>query len=262
MRTFRNLSVVLASSFAILGGAGPARAVTLTAPGSFSQACFGSCLILTNTSAPDLSGGILATSAPGTGVEGRSTTGKGVVGRISDSGTAAVYGDAAFSGNAWAGLFDGDVNANRNWSNSYNLWSDARLKKDIEDAPYGLPQVLELRPVTFRWKKDGDAGETKLGLIAQEVRKVVPLVVSGRENSEMLSVDYIALVPVMIKAVQEQQRVIERQQAQIAKLEGGHSQLLSSMVPLGVGTLAAFGFLQIGFVLARRRGAKGRTDLA
>jgi hypothetical protein len=60
---------------------------------------------------------------------------------------------------------------------------------------------------------------TQLGLIAQEVQKIVPEVVRADGPSQMLSVNYTALVPVMIKAVQEQQKIIEWQEARIDTLE-------------------------------------------
>lgn len=78
--------------------------------------------------------------------------------------------------------------------------SDARLKSDVSPAEGLLDAALKLRPVTFRWNADGSKDT---GLIAQEVRAVLPSFVVGDESREMLTVDYPHLSVVAIGAVQE-----------------------------------------------------------
>jgi hypothetical protein len=81
--------------------------------------------------------------------------------------------------------------------------SDARLKKEVADLPYGLREVLQLRPVTYEWKDRPD-GQRRLGLIAQDVLKVLPeAVVTGSDPAAMLGMSYTDLLPVVIKAIQE-----------------------------------------------------------
>lgn len=86
------------------------------------------------------------------------------------------------------------------WTNA----SDRRLKTNIIETKYGLADVLRLRPVDYKMKKDGTA---QVGLIAQEVQKVIPEVISGKEGDldkgEILNVSYGNIVPVLIKAVQD-----------------------------------------------------------
>jgi len=69
----------------------------------------------------------------------------------------------------------------------------------------------------------------------------------------MLSVNYTELVPVLIKAVQEQQRTIAQQEARIASLEKPQRAVAASLLPTSV--LASLGLLglPIGLVAARRR---------
>jgi len=100
--------------------------------------------------------------------------------------------------------------------------SDARDKRNIEDLEYGLAEVLDLRPVRFQWKGE-KTGEEKLGLLAQDLLKVLPEVVKSHdwvqveEDSEELKkvalerygVFYSDLIPVLIRAIQEQQEEIE-----------------------------------------------------
>lgn len=116
--------------------------------------------------------------------------------------------------------------------NSPNVSSDARLKKDVRDLDYGLVEVMKLRPVRYKWKDNPDQ-EDRIGLIAQELQAVIGEVVSSRQltypnpesstkewvDSPTLGVTYEELIPVLIKAIQEQQdRIIELQE-RLAVLE-------------------------------------------
>lgn len=82
--------------------------------------------------------------------------------------------------------------------------SDIRLKKNIRRLNYGIATIMQLKPVSYNWKKQNDS-KKRIGLIAQEVKKSIPEVVSGDEETEMLGMNYAELVPVLIKTIQEQQ---------------------------------------------------------
>jgi trimeric autotransporter adhesin len=87
--------------------------------------------------------------------------------------------------------------------------SDIRLKTNIRDLSYGLESIMRLEPVSFTWK-DEKEGKIRLGLIAQDVEKVINEVVDkGNDPSQTLGINYSELVPVLIKGIQEQQRQIE-----------------------------------------------------
>jgi len=86
--------------------------------------------------------------------------------------------------------------------------SDARLKTNIRPLSYGLREVMLLAPVRYNWRDPSMPGE-KIGLIAQDVRKVVPEVVVGDESKEHLGMNYAELVPVLINAIKEQQKEID-----------------------------------------------------
>ena len=97
--------------------------------------------------------------------------------------------------------------------------SDRRLKESIEASPYGLDEVMDLRPVSYTWKDRPKQGG-KVGLIAQEVQVLIPEVVHvGDDESKTLGLNYADLVPVLAKAIQEQQEIIERQSEQLEKHE-------------------------------------------
>jgi hypothetical protein len=113
--------------------------------------------------------------------------------------------------NRWLGIWavDGSINT-----------SDARDKKNIRDLNYGLKEIMQLHPIKFNWK-DGNNPDDKLGLIAQELQKVLPEVVkdhaykkdsTGRIEkvaATRLGVMYSDIIPVLIKAMQEQQKEID-----------------------------------------------------
>lgn len=93
--------------------------------------------------------------------------------------------------------------------------SDAALKKDVRALASGLGVVERMRPVRFKWKKDG---REDIGFIAQEMKPVVPEVVKGEEGR--MSIGYAGLVPVLARAIQEQQAEIESLKAELKALKG------------------------------------------
>ncbi|MDH3245659.1 MAG: tail fiber domain-containing protein [Saprospiraceae bacterium] len=125
-------------------------------------------------------------------------------------------------------------------SNPFIQTSDIREKTAIEEIDYGLDDILKLRPVTYKWK-DRTYEDPHLGLIAQEVQQIIPEVVvdkdfkkdpySGEVNVETLDrlgMRSTELIPVLIKAIQEQQVIIDAQTADIAELQRRMNELVSS----------------------------------
>jgi hypothetical protein len=205
-------------------------------------------------------------SAGGAAVEGAAegSGGIGLYGRCIGSCTAANGGLAArFDGNVAPGT-DSAYNlgsGSRRWSTVFAMngminTSDRRMKKDVRDLPYGLRAVRELHPVTFKWKSGADVTE-HLGLIAQDVEKVIPNVVAhGEKADDTLGLNYAELVPVLINAVQEQQKIIDRQEARLDTLERGRGSVLSNLVPSGLGGLA-LGLVPLGLIASRRKRQEG-----
>jgi hypothetical protein len=108
-------------------------------------------------------------------------------------------------GNSLAGTFTatGDVIA----------YSDVRVKENIKDIDNALDKVTQLRGVEYN--KIGSS-ENSIGVIAQEIQKVLPEVV--REDQDgMLGVAYGNITAVLIEAIKEQQKQIDELKA---KLDG------------------------------------------
>jgi len=104
------------------------------------------------------------------------------------------------SGNIYAG---GDVTA----------YSDARLKTNVQTIENALDKTRQLRGVTF--DKDG---KNSLGVIAQEVQKILPqVVVEGNDENKTLSVAYGNIVGLLIEAVKELTDKVERLEKLIGK---------------------------------------------
>lgn len=89
--------------------------------------------------------------------------------------------------------------------------SSERFKHDINDLNVGLSEILKLRPTNFYYKEGhGDNGVKKnYGLIAEEMLEVLPDLVGKDTEGKPSSADLLGVVPVLIKAIQEQQIQIE-----------------------------------------------------
>ena len=103
---------------------------------------------------------------------------------------------------------------------SFNVSSDKRLKTNIAPLQNSIAAIMQLKPVSYEKKSSlaSNSYSTKEnGFIAQDLQKVMPsLVTEGTDNDKLLSVNYTALIPVLTKALQEQQKQIEDQNAKIA----------------------------------------------
>ena len=89
--------------------------------------------------------------------------------------------------------------------------SDIALKENVAPIDNALDKVLNLFGVSFNWK----ANQAKsIGVIAQDVEKVVPEIVSN-SSSGSKTVSYDALIPILIEAVKEQQKQINDLKAKL-----------------------------------------------
>lgn len=98
-------------------------------------------------------------------------------------------------------------------SGAYVTVSDRRLKNDITPLDNGtLNKVMQLNPVSYLMKDQKDT-KRNLGLISQEVQKIFPSITHYVEAQDILSLSYTELIPILIKALQEQQEIINAQNA-------------------------------------------------
>lgn len=149
----------------------------------------------------------------------------------------AVYGTASGATVNWGGYFSGSVYTTGSYQGS-----DRKLKNEIHAIDNALTLIESLRPATYVYKTE-EYKQMQLpegqqyGLIADEVKQVFPSLVKkavqpaayeneDHRNGKMLSdevtfeaVNYTALIPVLIAAMQEQQATIEDLQKKIEELE-------------------------------------------
>ncbi|MBK6633602.1 MAG: tail fiber domain-containing protein [Chitinophagaceae bacterium] len=95
--------------------------------------------------------------------------------------------------------------------------SDARLKTNIQQVRNPVEKLNRLNGYTYNWIDQQMDNTTQMGLLAQEVQKVYPELVKTNPDGN-LSVNYTGLIPVLIEAIKEQQKQIDKQGKMIEQL--------------------------------------------
>jgi hypothetical protein len=100
-------------------------------------------------------------------------------------------------------------------SDGWDTYSSRRWKSDIQPLRGALGKVERLRGVSYTYTANG---KRDIGMIAEEVGKVVPEVVSYEDNGkDARGIDYARLTALLVEAVKEQQSEIQQQQWQIGQ---------------------------------------------
>ena len=143
---------------------------------------------------------------------GSTITGSSTV--FDNSNTAFVIGNGADNDNRSDALvvkFDGTTTI----AGDLNINSDARIKANIISLGSTLAKLLQIDGKTYTIKKD-ENGKQKIGLLAQDIEKVFPELVS--ESNGIKSVNYQGLVPVLINALKDQQSEIDEMKSMVQEL--------------------------------------------
>jgi hypothetical protein len=119
---------------------------------------------------------------------------------------------------------DGDLHVDADVIAFSTTTSDRKLKEDIHTIPEGLSKIQALRGVSYVWNAGSRKGQSDLGLIAQEVEKVIPEIVRSKkmpllDGKEYKTIDYEKIIPLLIEGIKEQQTTIEDLHSRIKKLE-------------------------------------------
>jgi hypothetical protein len=147
-------------------------------------------------------------------------TGKASFIQLSD-GTAYIYTvTASGTAGASASLTTGPYVANggTSWTSS----SDERLKNITGQIENALDKVNQLRAAKFTWKADTD-NKPQVGLIAQDVQKVLPEVVNSSayvmdDETEYLGLQYTDVIPLLVASIKELKAINDTQAATITAL--------------------------------------------
>jgi hypothetical protein len=124
------------------------------------------------------------------------------------------------------GSFDlGDDNLIASWNSvssyNWNTASDKRLKDEINNLDNNyIAKILKLNPVSYKYPHIKNKNELFYGFIAQEVKEIFPNgIVRGSEtDSSFLSINYLNIIPVLTKGIQEQQLMIDSLKEKVALL--------------------------------------------
>ena len=166
----------------------------------------------------------MGTTFPGATLHVIGTTRLGSAEEITDGGSYLLDFDATLRPAANNGRSLG--NSTKRWNTVFATngtinTSDFRDKKNINAIEYGIKDLMQMRPVSFEWKDDKLQKSHKLGLVAQDLLKIIPEVVVTHEwvddeegtgkfqEMERYGVYYADLIPVLIKSIQEQQEQID-----------------------------------------------------
>jgi hypothetical protein len=147
------------------------------------------------------------------------------IGGAANGGVVSLYKTASGATNGllnyYQSTYVGGINFD-NTSTSFPTSSDKRLKKDISDSASATQKIDSIRIVSHGWKHDESVVD--FGIIAQDLYEIMPRAVSKGDDEDEIktiwSVDYSKLVPLLIKAHQEQQALITQLQADVATLKG------------------------------------------
>lgn len=137
--------------------------------------------------------------------------------RVATSGTdiwnIGVDGSGNF-GFMYNGTLKGSINSS---TGAYATSSDQSLKTNITPITGVLSKVLQLKPARYQYN-DSENGDYALGFMAQEVQPLFPEAVTLAGNDK-LAVYYSYFGVIAIKAIQEQQDIIDNQQKEIDELK-------------------------------------------
>ena len=117
--------------------------------------------------------------------------------------------------------------------------SDRRLKKEITHLDNSLDKIMQLNGYNYYLKSDSLSKELKTGVMAQEIKEVIPNLLLTRPDG-YYGVDYQGLIPILLEAIKEQQVIIDDikkelseqqqinndQESRITTMEGKLDQLL------------------------------------
>ena len=101
----------------------------------------------------------------------------------------------------------------------HNLFqtSDKRYKKNIEQLDSALHLIDGIDPVSYNTENDS---KTKYGFIAQDLEGIIPNIVNiPSDTNDLYSIDYISMIPLLTKSIQELSNIINNQQKEINELK-------------------------------------------
>ncbi len=104
-------------------------------------------------------------------------------------------------------------------SGFYSSASDRRLKKNIVPMEPVISNLMQVNVRRYHFNTQADSEQKNIGVIAQEIKEVFPELVKYNQEKDAYTVDYTSMAPLAIKAIQEQQKMINEMQQRVEELE-------------------------------------------
>jgi len=161
-------------------------------------------------------------SSPKYGVFGKSSgsTGRGVIGEALGTSSIGVYGKALETNST--GVYGEGAKYDfyaAGPGTDYGTSSSIRWKNNILVIPDPILKIKAIRGVFFDWDQ-AHGGKHDVGMIAEEVGKVLPEIVDYEENgTDAIGLDYSKITPLLLEAIKAQQTEIEGLKERVEKLE-------------------------------------------
>jgi hypothetical protein len=110
-----------------------------------------------------------------------------------------------------------------NGATSWTANSDERIKKDVTSIPDCLDKVLQIRPVKYHYIDDAETASMRVGVLAQDVQRVLPEAVVESISlaygyTDLKGVNYTELIPILIGSITELKQVIDEQDSLITDI--------------------------------------------
>lgn len=132
--------------------------------------------------------------------------------RVQTNGITSLGHAVAPTTNLWRLNVNGSA-ISSGWITS----SDRRLKKDIHEDFSHHNKLYQIKTYDYKYKSDAD-NNLQFGVMAQEMKEIYPNLVSGSEE-DGYGVNYTAMIPLLIRAVQDQKQTIESLQEELTDLK-------------------------------------------
>ena len=108
--------------------------------------------------------------------------------------------------------------------------SSARFKEAIKPMDKASETILQLKPVTFRYKEEVDPDAIpQFGLVAEEVDKIDPKLVIRDEQGQPFTVRYEAVNAMLLNEFLKEHRKVEEQEVRLAKQDANNAQQLARL---------------------------------
>jgi hypothetical protein len=160
------------------------------------------------------------------GTAASGSTGQGGFSIASDSADIGHASGTASGASYLRFILDGSVKGSITQDGTtgvlYNITSDYRLKEDLKEVK-GLDKISLIKVYDYQWI---GTDERMDGVLAHELQEILPYAVSGEKDElyedgtmKTQGVDYSKIVPILVKAIQEQTQIIKDLEARIVSLE-------------------------------------------